>query len=78
MIKFSIKYLVIETLREASEGFIDVYDLAKFLKVKKQTAYHFITTQDVPHYRVGRLLRFKLSEIEHWMRTNKVEKINLP
>ena len=63
---------------QETESFIDVDELAKFLKLKKRTAYHLITTQDVPHYRVGRLLRFKLSEIEHWMRTNKVEKINLP
>ena len=65
-------------MTQETESFIDVDELAKFLKLKKRTAYHFITTQDVPHYRVGRLLRFKLSEIEHWMRTNKVERINLP
>ena len=65
-------------MTQENESFIDVDDLADFLKTKKRTAYHFITTQDVPHYRVGRLLRFKLSEIEHWMRTNKSEKFNLP
>jgi len=61
-----------------SGGLTDVDELAKFLKLKKRTAYHFIAIQDIPHYRVGRLLRFKLSEIEHWMRTNQSERFNLP
>ncbi|MGB7290923.1 MAG: helix-turn-helix domain-containing protein [Thermodesulfobacteriota bacterium] len=60
------------------EGFIDVDDLAKYLKVKKQTAYHFVATLNIPHYRVGRLLRFKLSEVNAWMSAKKVEEINVP
>ena len=61
-----------------SEGFIDVGDLAKFLKVKKQTAYHIVATLNIPHYRVGRLIRFKLSEVEEWMNRNKAEQLNVP
>ncbi len=53
------------------EPFIDVFDLAQFLKVKKQTAYHIVATLNIPHYRVGRLIRFKLSEIEEWKKANK-------
>lgn len=60
------------------EPFIDVYDLAKFLKMKKQTAYHIVATLNIPHYRVGRLIRFKLSEIEEWMTKNKAEQLNVP
>ena len=60
------------------EPFIDVDDLAKFLKMKKQTAYHIVATLNIPHYRVGRLIRFKLSEIEEWMNKNKAEQLNVP
>lgn len=60
------------------EPFIDVVDLAQFLKLKKQTAYHIVATLNIPHYRVGRLLRFKLSEIEEWMKNNKAEQLNVP
>ena len=60
------------------EPFIDVYDLAKFLKMKKQTAYHIVATLNIPHYRVGRLIRFKLSEVEEWMNKNKAEQLNVP
>jgi excisionase family DNA binding protein len=65
-------------LTQETESFIDVDELAKFLKLKKQTAYHFVATQNIPHYRVGRLLRFKLSEIEEWMNRNKSEQLNVP
>jgi len=60
------------------EPFIDVDDLAKYLKLKKQTAYHIVATLNIPHYRVGRLIRFKLSEVEEWMKTNKAEQLNVP
>ena len=63
---------------EANEGFIDVDDLAKYLKVKKQTTYHFFATLNIPHYRVGRLIRLRLSEVEEWMKTNKSEQFSLP
>ena len=60
------------------EQFIDVVDLANFLKVKKRTAYHIVATLNIPHYRVGRLIRFKLSEVENWMTKNKAEQLNVP
>lgn len=60
------------------EPFIDVVDLASFLKVKKRTAYHIVANLNIPHYRVGRLIRFKLSEIEDWMNKNKSEQLNVP
>ena len=60
------------------EPFIDVDDLAKFLKMKKQTAYHIVATLNIPHYRVGRLIRFKLSEVEDWMNKNKAVQLNVP
>lgn len=60
------------------EQFIDVVDVANFLKVKKRTAYHIVATLNIPHYRVGRLIRFKLSEVENWMTKNKAEQLNVP
>jgi len=31
----------------------------------------------IPHYRIGRLIRFKRQDIDQWMAGNKKEKINL-
>lgn len=60
------------------EPFIDVVDLANFLKVKKQTAYHIVATLNIPYYKVSRLIRFKLSEVEDWMKSNKAKQLKLP
>ncbi|NIT13640.1 MAG: excisionase family DNA-binding protein [Candidatus Dadabacteria bacterium] len=59
------------------EGYIGIHELSKYLNVKKKTAYHFVATLDIPHYRVGRLIRFKLSEVEEWM-TNNRSQLKIP
>lgn len=61
-----------------SNTFISIEELASFLKVKKRTAYYLVETLQIPHYRIGRLIRFKLSEIEEWMKTKKHEPENPP
>jgi len=63
---------------QENESFIDVDELAEYLKLKKRSTYHFIATQGIPHYRVGRLIRFKLSEIEAWMNNKKSDQLNVP
>ena len=63
---------------ETRVRYIDIEELADYLKVKKRTAYHLVETMQIPHYRVGRLIRFKLSEIEAWMETKRHEPVNPP
>jgi excisionase family DNA binding protein len=46
-------------------GFWDIADLSGYLKVKVKTIYAMIS--DIPHYRVGKLIRFKKQEIDSWM-----------
>ena len=50
--------------------FITVEEVAELLSIKRSTIYSKIRT--IPHYRIGRLVRFKKSEIEHWLEKNKV------
>jgi len=47
----------------------DILDLSRYLKVKVKTLYAMI--YDIPHYRVGKLIRFKKEEIEAWMENKK-------
>lgn len=53
---------------ETNDAYISIDELATYLKVKKRTAYYLVETLQIPHYRVGRLIRFKLSEVEEWMK----------
>jgi excisionase family DNA binding protein len=49
----------------------DILDLSRYLNVKVKTLYAMI--YDIPHYRVGKLIRFKKEEIEAWMENKKAK-----
>jgi len=53
------------------DGFWDIEDLSNYLKVKIKTLYAM--SSDIPHYRVGKLIRFRKQEIDSWMENRRVE-----
>ena len=50
------------------ERWVDVEEVAAHLDVRKFSIYRWIESKGLPAHRAGRLLRFKLSEIDDWMR----------
>jgi len=46
-------------------GHWDINDLGHYLKIKVKTLYAMV--QEIPHYRIGKLIRFKKAEIDAWM-----------
>ena len=54
-----------------SPEFFDIQDLSVHLKIKVKTLYFLAEEDRIPHYRVGKLIRFKRSEIDAWMEGNK-------
>ncbi len=49
------------------EPFVTVADIARLLGVPSSFIYERTARGEIPCYRVGRLLRFKVSEVEHWL-----------
>jgi len=49
------------------ERWVGVEDVAAHLGVAKDSVYRWIEERSLPAHRVGRLLRFKLSEIDEWV-----------
>ena len=49
------------------EAWVDVEVVAAHLGVAKQSVYRWVDAKDFPAHRVGRLLRFKLSEVDAWV-----------
>lgn len=49
------------------EGWVGVEDVAAHLRVAKESIYRWIDSKGFPAHRVGRLLRFKLSEVDNWV-----------
>jgi len=52
----------------AEERWVGVEDVAKHLGVNKDSIYRWIEKMGLPAHRVGRLFRFKISEIDDWVR----------
>jgi excisionase family DNA binding protein len=52
----------------AEERWVGVDDVAAHLGGAKDSVYRWIDERGLPAHRVRRLLRFKLSEIDEWVR----------
>jgi len=50
------------------ERWVDVAEVATHLGVRRESVYRWIDAKGLPAHKVGRLLRFKLSEIDEWVR----------
>ena len=53
----------------SEEGWVAIADVAAHLSVGKDSIYRWVDSKDFPAHRVGRLLRFRLSEVDEWVRT---------
>ena len=51
------------------ERWVDVDAVAKHIGVRKESIYRWIDKKGFPAHRAGRLLRFKLSEVDEWVRS---------
>ena len=51
------------------EGWVGVEDVSAHLRMAKNSVYRWVNTKGFPAHRVGRLLRFRLSEVDEWVKT---------
>jgi excisionase family DNA binding protein len=51
-----------------TEPWVSVDDLAQHLGVAKDSVYRWIEKKGLPARKVGRLWKFKLSEVDDWVR----------
>jgi len=56
-----------------TEPWASVEDVAKHLGVAKDSVYRWIDTRSLPAHKIGRLWKFKLSEVDTWVRAGGVE-----
>ncbi|OPY66896.1 MAG: Helix-turn-helix domain protein [Syntrophorhabdaceae bacterium PtaU1.Bin034] len=45
----------------------DIRRVSQYLGIKRSTLYAMIERKEIPHYRIGRLARFRLAEIDEWL-----------
>ena len=57
------------------ETYLTVEELAAYFKLAEQTVRRWVLNNDVPFHKVNHSVRFRLSEIESWVKKNSfVEK----
>jgi excisionase family DNA binding protein len=56
-----------------TEPWASVEDVAKHLGVAKDSVYRWIDTHSLPAHKIGRLWKFKLTEVDEWVRAGGVD-----
>jgi len=52
----------------ADERWVTVEDVAAHLGITRDSVYRWLESKNLPAHKVGRVWRFKLSEIDDWVR----------
>jgi len=52
----------------SKEQWVSVEEIAAHLAVKPDTVYKWLERKSMPAYKAGRLWRFKISEVDEWLR----------
>jgi len=53
------------------DRWLSVADIAEYLGVKKDTVYKWIVRKGMPAHKVGRLWKFKRTEVDRWVRDDR-------
>ena len=56
---------------ENAERWVSVEQIAQHLNVKAFTIYKWLERKEMPAHKVGRLWRFKTSEVDSWVKSGK-------
>lgn len=51
-----------------TESWLSANDIATHLRVTKDTVYAWIADKSMPAHKIGRLLKFQVSEVDAWLR----------
>ena len=55
----------------SEEAWVGIAEVAAHLSVARDSVYRWVETKDFPAHRIGRLLRFRLSEVDQWVMTSR-------
>jgi len=54
-------------VEQVSERWVSVQDIADHLGVTRDTVYKWIEARALPAHRLGRLWKFKISQVDDWV-----------
>jgi len=60
----------------AEERWVGVEDVTVHLGVNKDSVYRWIEKMGLPAHRLGRLFRFKFSEVDEWVKLSRTAELD--
>lgn len=58
-------------MMDLSDKWYSLEETAEYLGVTKDTIRNWIKKTDIPAHKIGRLWKFKLAEIDEWVKSGK-------
>jgi len=58
---------------EVTDRWLSVQEIAQYLGISKETVYRWLDKGKIPAHRVGKLWKFKISEVDNWIKTGGAE-----
>lgn len=54
-------------VKEEQKHLLTISEVAAYLNIKQKSIYAKVSAGEIPHYRIGRLIRFRIDEINVWL-----------
>ena len=55
------------------EKWVNLEDVAEHLSISRDTVRTWIKEGKLPVYRAGKMYKFKISEVDEWVRTGRIQ-----
>jgi excisionase family DNA binding protein len=53
-----------------NDRYLSVSEICTYLGIKRDTVYKWIDKKEFPAHRVGKFWKFKISEVDQWVKSN--------
>lgn len=60
-----------EKMSDLRDKWCSLEEIAEYLGVTKDTIRNWIKKTDIPAHKIGRLWKFKLTEVDEWVKSGK-------
>ncbi len=56
------------------QAFLTIDEVAEFLHVNPMTVYSWVKDEKIPAFKIGKVWRFRKTEIDEWLKKQKYKK----
>jgi len=58
--------------KQIGRQYLSVKELSQYAGISTHTLYLWVQLKQIPYHKIGKLVRFKLAEIEGWLEEKRV------